>query len=88
MSYLLQLTFTENPTCAGNATVSKTWSKHPLKGSGCRIDYLNIALAGQERSLYKAPVETRNDLLEEMPLPSCVTLGKIFHLSVLQFSRL
>lgn len=88
MSYLLQLTFTENPARAGNATVNKTWSKHPIRGSGCVIENLNITLRAGKKSLQGTYGNIRDDFLGGMPLPSCVTLGKIFKLSVLQFSHL
>lgn len=69
--------------------MSKTGSKHPLKESGCVIHHLNIAPSGQDRSLSKAPTETQGmTFWEKCHFPAVWTLGKIFQLSVLQFSRL
>lgn len=85
-SYLLQLTSTEHPPCTGNASVSKTRSKHPLKGSGCIIHHLNRAPSGQERSLSEAPMETEGmTFWKKCHFPA---VGKIVQLSALQFCRL
>lgn len=96
VSYFLQLTFIENPLCTGNAIRSKRGSKHPSRESGYVTDKYSGLRAGTKslQGIYGNKKDTqdkgvaRHDFLGEMPLPSCGTLGKIFKLSVLQFSHL
>lgn len=76
--------------------MSKRGSKHPSRESGYVTDKHSGLRAGLKslQGIYGNKKDTqdkgvaRHDFLGEMPLPSCGTLGKIFKLSVLQFSHL